>query len=173
MTDFLALRNRFLYDAQVPTFGDSPVHRPSSALELMGRLRVAEVLVTRAPIRTFALVTGLSEMHRALAAATWQTTFPILDSDEHLLGVVSAASIGLMAPHDGVHAPVVASDLMQPPTVLQLDDDLRKAGELLLGSGLHQLPVLTADGKVAGFIDESHVTRAYLKSMAEPQRTAG
>ena len=111
-------------------------------------------------------------MHRALAAATWQTTFPILDSDEHLLGVVSAASIGLMAPHDGVHAPVVASDLMQPPTVLQLDDDLRKAGELLLGSGLHQLPVLTADGKVAGFIDESHVTRAYLKSMAEPQKTA-
>jgi len=62
---------------------------------------------------------------------------------------------------------------MQPPTVLQLDDDLRKAGELLLGSGLHQLPVLTADGKVAGFIDESHVTRAYLKSMAEPPRTAG
>ena len=170
---FVALRNRFLYDAQVPTFSDSPVHRPSSSLEVISRLRVAGVLATRAPIRTFALVTGLSEMHRALAAATWQTTFPVLDSDEHVLGVVSAASIGLMAPHDGVHAPVVASDLMQPPTVLQLDDDLRKAGELLLGSGLHQLPVLTADGKVAGFIDESHVTRAYLKSMAEPQRTAG
>ena len=169
---FVALRNRFLYDAQVPTFSDSPVHRPSSSLEVISRLRVAQVLATRAPIRTFHLVTGLSEMHRALAEATWQTTFPVLDSDERVLGVVSAASIGLMAPHDGVHAPVVASDLMQPPTVLQLDDDLQKAGELLLSSGLHQLPVLTADGKIAGFIDESHVTRAYLRSMAEPQGAA-
>jgi predicted transcriptional regulator len=87
-----------------------------------------------------------------------------------LLGVVSAASIGLMAPHDGIPAPVVASDLMQPPTLLTLDDDLRKVGELILSSGLHQLPVLTTDGKLAGFIDESQVTRAYLKSSVDPDR---
>ena len=169
---FVALRRRFLYDAQVPTFSDSPVHRPSDSLEVIGKLRVAEVLTERTPIRTFRPVSGMAEMHSALTEATWQTTFPVVDSNEQLLGVVSAASIGLMAPHDGVEAPVVASDLLQPPLVLHLEDELRKAGELLLGSGLHQLPVLTADGKVAGFIDESHVTRAYLTSAAEQDRPA-
>ena len=167
---FVALRRRFLYDAQVPTFSDSPVHRPSNSLEVIGKLRVSDVLAKRTPIRTFRLGTGMSEMHSTLTEATWQTTFPVVDSNEHTLGVVSAASIGLMAPRDGIQAPVVASDLLQPPVTLRLDDDLRKAGELLLGSGLHQLPVVTADGKVAGFIDESHLTRAYLTSAAEQDR---
>jgi CIC family chloride channel protein len=170
---FVALRKRFLYTAQVPTFSDSPVHRASSSLEVLGRLRVAEVLVTRTPIRSFQLDTSLSEMHLALMEATWQTTFPIVDPDGKLLGIVSAASIGLIAPQDGVQALAVASDLMQPPTVLDLGDDLRKAGELILSSGLHQLPVLTKDGKLAGFIDESSVTRAYMSSITEPERAAG
>jgi CBS-domain-containing membrane protein len=38
-----------------------------------------------------------------------------------------------------------------------------------VSSGLHQLPVLTADGKIAGFVDESQVTRAFLASVAEPR----
>ena len=161
---FVALRKRFLYDAQVPTYGDSPVHKSSGSLEALGQLRVAEVLRTRTPIRTFQLAAGLPEMYRALAETTWQTTFPVVDTGNRILGVVSAASIGLMAPLDGVLVPAVASDLMQPPMLLALDDDLRKAGELIVSSGLHQLPVVTAEGRLAGFIDESQVTRAYLKA---------
>jgi len=170
---FVALRKRFLYEAQVPTFGDSPVHRPSSSLEAFGKLPVAGALTVRTPIRTFQPVTGLSEMHRALEEATWQTTFPVLGPDEHILGIVSAASIGLLAPLDGIPAPAVASDLMQPPTIVRLSDDLRTAGELIVSSGLHQLPVLTADGKIAGFIDESQMTRAFLASVAEPREAVG
>ena len=79
---FVALRKRFLYDAQVPTFSDSPVHRPSNSLEVIGKLRVAEVLAKRTPIRTFRLGHGMSEMHSALTEATWQTTFPVVDSNE-------------------------------------------------------------------------------------------
>jgi len=131
---------------------------------------VSELLRVRTPIRTFRLSTALPEMHRALGETNWQTTFAVVDTANKILGVVSAASIGLIAPHDGVPAPAVASDLMQPPTLLALDDDLRKAGELILSSGLHQLPVLTADGRLAGFIDESQVTRAYLKSAVDPDR---
>ncbi len=168
---FVALRKRFLYDAQVPTYSDSPLHKPTGSLDMLGQLRVAEVLRVRTPVRTFRLATGLPEMHHAIGETTWQTTFPVVDADDKILGVVSAASIGLIAPLDGIPPPAVASDLMQPPTLLGLDDDLRKAGELILSSGLHQLPVLTADGKLAGFIDESQVTRAYLKSaVAQPNR---
>jgi chloride channel protein, CIC family len=165
---FVALRKRFLYDAQVPTYGDSPVHKQVGSLESLRRLRVAQILQVRAPICTFHAHTGLTEMHRALTEATWQTTFPVLDvGNKTVLGVVSAASIGLMAPHDGVQAPAVAADLMQPPSALAPDDDLQKAGELILSSGLHQLPVMTADGALVGFVDESQVTRAYLGSLAE------
>ena len=167
---FVALRNRFLYDAQVPTYSDSPIHKLSGSLDALGQLRVSGLLRVRTPIRTFRLATALPEMHRALGETTWQTTFPVTDAAGKILGVVSAASIGLMAPHDGVPVPAVASDLMQPPTLLALADDLRKAGELIVSSGLHQLPVLTADGALAGFIDESQVTRAYLKSAVDPDR---
>ena len=164
---FVALRKRFLYDAQVPTYGESPVHRQPASLQSLRRLRVSEILQVRTPGCTFHLDTGLSEMHRALTEATWQTTFPVVDARNMLVGVVSAASIGLIAPHDGIQTPVVASDLMQPSSALAPEDDLQKAGELILNSGLHQLPVVAADGALVGFIDESQVTRAYLASMAE------
>ena len=73
---FVALRKRFLYDAQVPTYSDSPVHKPSGSLEVLGQLRVAAVLATRTPIRTFQLATGLPEMHRALGEVDLADHFP-------------------------------------------------------------------------------------------------
>ena len=42
---FVALRKRSLYEAQVPTHNDSPVHRPADSLEPLARQRVADILV--------------------------------------------------------------------------------------------------------------------------------
>ena len=78
------------------------------------------------------------------------------------MGLVSAASVGLLSPDNPVHAEASATDVMQPPAALDPDDDLRKAAELILNSGFRQLPVIGADQKIAGFLEESEVTRAYL-----------
>ena len=76
--------------------------------------------------------------------------------------MVNATSIALLSPDNSVHAEARAVDLSQPPVTLALDDDLRKAAELLLNSGFRQLPVIGPGGEIAGFIEEPQVTRVYL-----------
>ena len=61
---------------------------------------------------------------------------------------------------------LVAADLMQPPLWLTLDQSLIAASELLVRSGLRELPVLDAGGAILGFVDESHAMRAYLEAAA-------
>lgn len=159
---FVALRKRFLYQAQVPTHADSPVHRVTDSLEALARRRVGDVLVVRTPFHVFGTKTDFAQMRRTLGEATWQTTFPVIDPNGQLVGLVSAASVGLLSPDNPVHAEASATDVMQPPAALDPDDDLRKAAELILNSGFRQLPVIGADQKIVGFLEESEVTRAYL-----------
>ena len=159
---FVALRRRSLYQAQVPTHADSPVHRVTDSLEALARRRVGDVLLTRIPFHTFAVHTAVPQMRRALTDATWQTTFPVLDPEGKLVGLVSAASVGLLSPDNPAHAAGAAADVMQPAAALSPDDDLRRAAELILESGFRQLPVVGPDHKIAGFLEESEVTRAYL-----------
>ena len=159
---FVALRKRFLYQAQVPTHADSPVHQVTDSLEALARRRVGDVLVVRIPFHVFGTNTDFAQMRRTLAEATWQTTFPVIDPNGKLVGLVSAASVGLLSPDNPVHAEASATDVMQPPAALDADDDLRKAAELILNSGFRQLPVIGADQKIVGFLEESEVTRAYL-----------
>ncbi len=159
---FVALRKRFLYHAQVPTHADSPVHRVTDSLEALARRRVGDVLVVRTPFHVFAADTDFAQMRRTLAEATWQTTFPVVDPNGKLVGLVSAASVGLLSQDNPEHAEASAADVMQPPASLDPDDDLRKAAELILDSGFRQLPVVGVDQKIAGFLEESEVTRAYL-----------
>jgi chloride channel protein, CIC family len=159
---FVALRKRSLYHAQVPTHADSPVHRVADSLDVLARKRVGDVVIPRNPFHAFAPASDFGAMRAALAAATWQSTFPVVGSDGKLIGLVKAASIGLLSPDNEVHREASASDLMQPPAALRLEDDLRTGAEIILGSGFRQLPVMGPDDKILGFIEESEVTRAYL-----------
>jgi CIC family chloride channel protein len=159
---FVALRKRFLYEAQVPTHNDSPVHKRPDSLDALAQRRVKNVMTVRTPFNVFAPTTSLVTMRNALTEASWQTTFPVVDGGGKLVGVVDAGSIGLLAAADPIHTPACASDLMHPPAALAPDDDLKAAAELILSSGLRQLPVLGPDRQILGFIEESEVTRAYL-----------
>jgi CIC family chloride channel protein len=159
---FVALRKRFLYQAQVPTHADSPVHRVTDSLDALARRRVGDVLVVRTPFHAFTADTDFARMRQTLAEATWQTTFPVSGADGKLIGLVDAASVGLLSPDNPVHAEASAADLMQPAASLSPNDDLRRAAELILKSGFRQLPVVGDDDNIVGFLEESEVTRAYL-----------
>jgi CIC family chloride channel protein len=159
---FVALRKRSLYEAQVPTHADSPVHRVADSLEVLARKRVRDVLIVRTPFRVLEPGSDYTIMRAALAEATWQMTFPVLSGEGNLVGLVKAASIGLLSPDNDVHRVASASDLMQPPAALSPEDDLRTGAEVILKSGFRQLPVVGPDQAIVGFIEESEVTRAYL-----------
>jgi CIC family chloride channel protein len=160
---FVALRKRFLYEAQVPTHADSPVHRPGISLGALGSVEVKDVMVSAVSYTTFSPSTNMAEMGRALAVATFQLAFPVVDQSGLVLGAVSATSIGALASETGMEMLAVAADIMQPEAKVAISDHLGTVMELTQSTGLRQIPVVGRDGRLAGFLDESDVTRAYLE----------
>jgi CIC family chloride channel protein len=163
---FVALRNRSLYHAQVPTHIDSEVHRPPAALNGLTNVRVAEIV--RRPNAHATLPPGASvaEMSRARSEFQDQSAFPVVDPSGKVLGVVGSSAIAFATAETAAAPLTLAADLMQPVPVVRATDDLRKVAKLFLSSGLRQLPVLDATGGLEGVIEESDVTRAYLALVA-------
>ncbi len=161
---FVALRRRFLYDAQVPTHADSPVHRPPAALGALSSLRVADVIVAP-PEETvrFEPRTTMAEMARALANGAPQLTFPVVNAAGVVVGAVSAASIRSLMTDAGMQLLAVAADIMQMDAKVTVTEQLGRVMELTHSTGLRQLPVVDVDGRLMGLVDEADVTRAYVK----------
>jgi CIC family chloride channel protein len=166
---FVALRNRSLYRAQVPTKEDSPAHR----IERPGRfstLRVADVVDRDRPHHRFHLGAPAPEIMRVIAASTRQDAYPVVDDAGVLRGLIAPDVLRYLSGEGDAARLVVAADLMQPPFSLTLEQGLLSAGEQLVRSGLRELPVLDAAGAIVGFVDESQAMRAYLDAAAPPER---
>jgi Mg/Co/Ni transporter MgtE len=59
---------------------------------------------------------------------------------------------------------------------VRVDDDLRKAAEVLLAHKLREIPVIDAAGQVVGMLDEAEISRYYLEATTKddgPPRTEG
>lgn len=168
---FVALRDRSLYSAQVPTQRDSPAH-PPGVLDVLRSLKVADVMIAGRPFVHFALATPVHEVLRLAADTGWQDVFPVLDAHGKMAGVITSDVVRLLATERELEGLTVAADAMQPPVTLRPDDDLRKATEVLLAQGVREVPVVDDSGRIVGFLDESEVSRAYLDSTPREDRAA-
>lgn len=166
---FVALRKRQLYDAQVPTQRDSPVHRESLLLDVLKAMRVRDIAITGRPFVTFSPSTPASEMLRHASEATWQVVFPVA-KEGRMVGLVSASNTRILANERANTTWALAADIMQPPLSVYADDDVRVATEKLVSNGLRAIPVVDANKTIIGFLDESDVAKAYLKA-AGPDET--
>jgi CIC family chloride channel protein len=104
----------------------------------------------------------------ALSESSWQVTFPVVDQAGAIVGMIAAPSITGLVSESGIRTLAVAADLMEPPVTATPQDDLRKVIELLVNSDVRQLPVVE-QGRLVGFIDESHVARAHLALLGGQQ----
>jgi chloride channel protein, CIC family len=161
---YVALRNRSLYEAQVPTQRDSPVHRDALLLDVFKALKVRDVMVSGRPHVTFPATLSAREMSQHVASATWQGVFPVLNEGGKLLGVVTATAVRVLALEGTDGSWALAADLLQPVPVVTPLDDLRSATEILVSSGLRELPVVDDQGRVVAFLDEADVARVYLRA---------
>jgi len=159
---FVALRRRFLYDAQVPTHADSPVHRPAVSLNALSSLRVADVMAPAEGMVRFEPRATMADMARALANESPQLTFPVVEASGRVVGVISAPSIRALMTDAGMQLLAVAADIMQTDAKVRASDLLGAVIELTHSTGLRQLPVVGEDGRLLGMVDESNVTRAYM-----------
>jgi CIC family chloride channel protein len=158
---FVALRDRSLYTAQVPTKRDSPAHREDLIYDVLTGVRVGDVLVRGRAYATFEPRTSTREIVQKSAASAWQDVFPVLDGDGKVVGMVLSDVLRTMAANPDLGTIAIAHDLMIAPISVRDTDDLQRALKTILDHGLREIMVVGDDGKIVGFLDESEITRVY------------
>jgi len=170
---FIALRKRALYEAQVGTLRESPVHRDTLILSVLQTLRVSDVADPRAPPVCFSPRMSLSQMLEQASNATRQEVFPVVSAGGCLQGLVTSATMRVAMAQAADSPWALAADLMQPPISVQPSDDLRTAGERMLSSGLRELPIVSKELTVLGLVTESALASVYLQGATRAEAEAG
>ncbi len=166
---FIALRNRSLYHAQVPTKRDSPAHRDDLIVDLLEEIRISTVLVGGRELVSFRRKTPARDVLRGIATSDWQDAFPVLDEAGKLVGVVTTEILRTAAVEPEAVELAIAEDLMAAPIAISQDDNLHVALEVMLAQGMRELLVTDATGRVLGVVDEAEITAAYLAATAKHQ----
>jgi CIC family chloride channel protein len=163
---FVVLRRRALYPAQLPSQRDSPAHQETDVLR---GLRVDKVMTAGRPFVSFAPATAASEVLRHVSETTWQDVFPVVALDSKMLGMITADDLRVLGSSPESHAFTVAADIMHPPVTARAEDDLRSAAQLMLERGLREIPIVAADGRILGFLDEADIAKAYVSGVRAPR----
>ena len=163
---FVALRNRALYEAQVPTKRDSPAHREDLIFDVLTGVRVGDVVVHDRAYASFETRTPARVVIERAAATAWQDVFPVLDAQGKLVGIVISDVLRTMAANPDLGALAIADDLMVPPVTVRESDDLQKALRAILEHGLREILVVDDQGRIVGFLDEAEITRVYQDATA-------
>ncbi len=160
---FVALRNQSLYHKQVKTKRESPAHRDDLILDLLKGIRVDDVLVADRDIVTFARGTTAREVIAKVGASEWQDVFPVLGNDGRPVGVITADILRTTSIEPDVESIALADDMMEPNfSAVRRTDDLHKALQVVLKSGMREVLVVDDKGVVVGLLDQTEITAAYL-----------
>jgi CIC family chloride channel protein len=156
---FVALRRRSLYPAQLPSQRDSPAHQETDFLR---GLRVDKVMTAGRPFVSFAPATTASEVLLRVSETTWQDVFPVVAPDGKMIGMITADDLRVLGSSPESQPFTVAADIMHPPVTARAEDDVRAAAQLMLERGLREIPIVAADGRILGFLDEADIAKAYV-----------
>jgi len=169
---FVALRRTYLYPAQVPTARDSPAHRDAVLHDVITSTTVSALMSPPHDFVSFTPESPLDELLRAANESSGQDVYPVLDTKGQLIGLVTAPGIFAVASQRESCAWLLAADVMQPPLSLRPQDHVRRATELMLQSGLRELPVIDDLGNVVGYLDEAEIARSYVIAAARSERSS-
>jgi CIC family chloride channel protein len=92
-----------------------------------------------------------------------QHIFPVLDSEERLVGIVTSEELTLLEADPSLSLLVTASDIMRPAVAVRVEDNLLTALELMRAQRLPEVLVLDRDDRIIGVIDEATIAQAYLR----------
>ena len=173
----IALRKHTLYEAQVRSQRDSPIHQESAILGAFDATKVRDVMLVMPDFGVFLVTTTAAEMLPVFARHGWQDTFPICEPDGRLVGIVRADALRSLAANLEAAERTTAAELMQEPIFARPEDSLRSGSEKLMRHGLRELLVVDdSEGPthIVGFLDEDHVMRRTLNALTRvsgPHRT--
>jgi CBS domain-containing protein len=105
-----------------------------------------------------------AELLRQASRANEQDVFPVLDSENRLVGLVTANTLRLLSAELSHAHWTLAADLLQSPVSVTPDDDLRGATEAMIANDLREIPIVSSDNQVVGMLDESDIAEVYLRA---------
>lgn len=167
---FAMSRGWNLYSKQVASAADSPAHVGRFAIDVLSGVRIGDGFVRTQAIEVLRSGDPMSRILEAARSGD-QSTFPVLDGDGDLVGVIALEELRSVM-NDGVPEHVVAHDLMQTDVPrLSPADDLAGALRALSSTELDELPVWDEQRReLIGLISRKEVTRAYVERLADRQR---
>ncbi|MBS2018362.1 MAG: chloride channel protein [Deltaproteobacteria bacterium] len=133
-------------------------------VEALERMTLSDLVVRDRPFVSFEPSASASDVLRRTSEPSWQDVFPVLDEDARMVGVITNEELRILAAEPELGLIVNAADLMRPPVGVAHDEALRKAFETMRVEGIRELPVLDADRRIIGFIDEGALAHAYLEA---------
>jgi CIC family chloride channel protein len=161
---FVLLRRRSLYPSQQISRRESPAHRDSGALDVLGGFHVGEVIAKDRPYVTLEPRTPAAEVMRRVAEVPSQDVFPVLGGEGRMVGMVTAEAVRILGGQSEILPLTIAADVMQPAVTVRLEDSLRTAAEVILKNGLPEVPVVDLQGRLVGLIGESEIAAVYLRA---------
>ncbi|HET9627317.1 MAG TPA: chloride channel protein [Kofleriaceae bacterium] len=153
-----------IYEALLAQDG---VHLESAAVETdtVDTLRLDQVPEIDRDFVAFTPALPAVSLLSDLATAGRQELFPVLDSNEALIGMILLEDLTLLAGEPALQNGLVnAADIMRPPIALADHDLLRTAYDRLMASGLRELPVLDGNQRVVALISDVAIAHAYLQA---------
>ena len=161
---FVALRKRSLYDAQVPTLRDSPVHRGTPAARSAHRRERARRDEPPPPRQLRPRDRRPRRCCKLSADVPWQDVFPVIDGEQRMVGLVGSAALRLLATEgEASHWAAGGGSDAGPVSVLP-EDDLGHAAQQLLANGLREIAVVDRERQLLGVLDEVQIAEAYLRA---------
>ncbi|MGW5782279.1 CBS domain-containing protein [Streptomyces sp. NPDC003863] len=122
----------------------------------IGDLMTGDV-VSAVPVTSFREIAKLLAEHDI-------TGVPVLDEDDHVVGVVSESD--LLARHE-----LTARDLMTTPAVtVHAEETVADAARLMVRRGVERLPVVDVEERLVGIVTRRDLLCVYLRPDAEIRR---
>ncbi len=152
-----------VYKSQVKSRYDSPAHLGELSLDVLGPLTVADAWRRRVPAQTVSRGAPIADVLH-LIPLTRHTTFPVVDEDGSILGVVTVEDVRDFLFDTAIHRLVLAEEVASKdfPSV-KLDEPLLSALRKFAEAGCEEIPILADDDKkrLVGLLSRDEIFRVY------------
>ncbi len=159
------LRPTPIYEALLEQDGIE-LHAKKPEVDPVAGLSISAVKLALAPHATFSPSDSTSRLLDVVQTAGRQTVFPVLDAAQRLVGIITLLDLTALAAEAELEGLVCATDIMRPPVALRVDDLASRALELMMSTGVNELPVVDGERRVLGLIDEAAIAREYVRAHA-------
>jgi len=159
-----------LYEAQVPGLVQSPAHAGDFVIDVLADMHVSEVLPeTREPRCVHHFMT----LRRVLeyVADAKESYFPVVDDDDHLVGIFSLTDLRRIYLENVVEDMVIVRDFMIENVITTtMNDDLHEVLRRMTKNNINTIPVIEGEGsqrQVIALLERNEIGRAYDRRLQE------